>query len=176
MTPPGVLATRLARGAVVPAGRDTRWSRANVRHPAAAQLPTASPFALDRLPGITPRRPRSVAGRGRAFGACCFAGKLRSPAGPRRSSAMSRVSNPYAGPYAKPYASYPRTPRRLEAGSPLVMPSSGEVERPRGMVRLARLMHRRVRALGRPTAGAAFGGISCLTWLPLRVSDAGQAG
>ena len=28
------------------------------------------------------RRPRSVAGWGRAFGACCFAGKLRSPAGP----------------------------------------------------------------------------------------------
>jgi hypothetical protein len=36
---------------------------------------------LTGCPGTTPRRPRSVAGWGRAFGACCFAGKLRSPAG-----------------------------------------------------------------------------------------------
>src|SRR5688572_17529178 len=62
-------------------GRDARPSRANVRHPAAAQAPTVEPFVLDGLPGTTPRRPRWVAGEGRAFGACCFAGKLRSPAG-----------------------------------------------------------------------------------------------
>jgi hypothetical protein len=32
------------------------------------------------------------------------------------------------------------------------------VERLRRVVRFARLMHRRVAPLGRPTAGAAFGG------------------
>jgi len=30
-------------------------------------------------------------------------------------------------------------------------------------------MHRRVRVLGGPVAGAAFGGDLSLTWLPLRV-------
>jgi hypothetical protein len=77
-----MLAARLAGRLVVSAGRDARPSRANVRHPAAAQLQAAYPFVLDGLPGTTPRRPRSVAVRGRAFGACCFAGKLRSPAQP----------------------------------------------------------------------------------------------
>jgi hypothetical protein len=80
--PPGMLAIRLAGRLVEPTGRDARRSRANVRHPAAAQLPTAQPFALDGLPGTPACRPRSVAGEGRAFGACCFASKLRSPAGP----------------------------------------------------------------------------------------------
>ena len=37
------------------------------------------------------------------------------------------------------------------------------------MVRFARLMQRRVRALGRPPAGAASGGNRSLTWLPHRV-------
>jgi hypothetical protein len=42
--------------------------------------PPAS-IALDRDPVQPPaRRPQWVAGEGRAFGACCFAGKLRSPA------------------------------------------------------------------------------------------------
>jgi hypothetical protein len=42
--------------------------------------PPAS-IALDRdFRPAAGRRPRSVARRGRAFGACCFAGKLRSPA------------------------------------------------------------------------------------------------
>jgi hypothetical protein len=39
------------------------------------------------------------------------------------------------------------------------------VERPRRKVRFARLMHRRVRALGRPLAGAACGGNLSLTRL-----------
>jgi hypothetical protein len=82
--PPACWLPRLARRLVVPARRDVRRSRANVRHPATAQLPTASPFVLDGLPGTPLRRPRSVAGCGRAFGACCFAGELRSPAGPAR--------------------------------------------------------------------------------------------
>jgi hypothetical protein len=37
------------------------------------------------------------------------------------------------------------------------------VVRPRRVVRFARLIHRRVRALGRPSAGAAFGGNLSLT-------------
>src|SRR5215217_6087836 len=110
----GVLATGLARGAVVVAGRDARRSRANVRHPAAAQARTAQPFALDGRPGTTARRPRSVAGRGRAFGACCFAGKLRSPAGPGLAATVAEAVDPYASryasPYANPYAGHPRTP------------------------------------------------------------------
>jgi hypothetical protein len=81
MSPPGLLATRLAGRLVVLAGLDARLSGANVRHPAAVQVEARMPFALDSLSDHA-RRPRSVAGRGRAFGACCFAGKLRSPAGP----------------------------------------------------------------------------------------------
>jgi hypothetical protein len=34
------------------------------------------------------------------------------------------------------------------------------------MVRFARLIHRRVRAFCRPSAGAAFGGNVSLHWLP----------
>jgi hypothetical protein len=112
--PPGLLATRLARGLVVLRGRDARLSGANVRRPAAAQVPTAQPFVLDGLPGIPPRWPRSVAGRGRAFGACCFAGKLRSPGGPGPGATVAEAVDPYASgyasPYASPYAGHPRTP------------------------------------------------------------------
>src|SRR5215217_5684640 len=106
----GVLATGLARGAVVVAGRDARRSRANVRHPAAAQARTAQPFVLDGLPGTLVCRPRSVAGWGRAFGACCFAGKLRSPTGPGPAAALAEAVAPYASGYASPYAGHPRTP------------------------------------------------------------------
>ena len=136
--PPGLLATRLAGRLVVPAGRDARPSRANVRHPAAAQLPTAQPFVLDGLPGTTPRRPRSVAGRGRAFGACCFAGKLRSPA-----SAGTRLPAwpggdpyviPYVNPYVIPYALGVRTPgfagRAHQSGS-VPLRGAGQPQKPR---------------------------------------------
>jgi hypothetical protein len=109
----GHRARRKARGAD---GRDARPSRANVRHPAAVQLPTAYPFVLDGLPGTTPCRPRSVAGRGRAFGTCCFAGKLRSPcrSGPGAivAEALDPYADPYADLYAGPYAGHPRTPPR----------------------------------------------------------------
>jgi hypothetical protein len=43
------------------------------------------------------------------------------------------------------------------------------VERPRRKVRFARLIDRRGRALGRPSAGAAFGGNLSLTWRSPRV-------
>ena len=45
----------------------------------------------------------------------------------------------------------------------------GGVERPRRVVRFARLIHRRVRVLGGPAVGAAFGGHLSLPWLPLTV-------
>jgi hypothetical protein len=61
MSPPGLLATRLAGRVVVPAGRDAWPSRANVRHPAAAQAPTAQPFVLDGLSGTRPP-PATVGG------------------------------------------------------------------------------------------------------------------
>jgi hypothetical protein len=47
----------------------------------------------------------------------------------------------------------------------------GGVERPRRVVRFARLMDRRVRAYGQPSADAAFGGNLSLTWLPRRAGD-----
>jgi hypothetical protein len=68
----------------------------------------AGPFALDRLPGTTPRRPRSVVGRGRAFAraaSLASSAALPVPAAGRPSSRR----NPYAGPYAEPYADHPRT-------------------------------------------------------------------
>jgi hypothetical protein len=46
----------------------------------------------------------------------------------------------------------------------------GGVERPRRVVRFARLIQRRVRAFGRPLAGAAFAGNLNLTRLPLSVA------
>ena len=113
MSPRGMLATRLAGRLVVLMGRDARPSRANVRHPAPAQLPTAYPFALDGRPGTTARRPRSVAGEGRAFGASCFAGKLRSlviPPWPPLAGRLDPYVIPYVNLYVIPYAQEWRTP------------------------------------------------------------------
>jgi hypothetical protein len=114
-------------------------------------------------------------GDGSAFGACCSAGKLRSPA-PRTGEPASpgpthggcRYVNPHAIPYARtygnPYARHPRTPcwpeRGITAGrapkggqSPAKTagdwPPSGELERPRRKERFARLIQRRVRAFER---------------------------
>jgi hypothetical protein len=43
------------------------------------------------------------------------------------------------------------------------------VERPRRVVRFARLIQRRVRVLGGPAVRAGFGGSQMLPWLPRRV-------
>ena len=63
--------------------------------------------SLAACPGTPACRPRSVAGRGRAFGACCFAGKLRSPAlrtgATRLARARWRAGGPYVIPYVNPY-------------------------------------------------------------------------
>jgi len=69
----------------------------------------SSPFVLDGLPGTTPACHSRWSVVGRAFGACCFAGKLRSPAPPAgepRVSGLTPGSLPYGNPYAVPYA-YP---------------------------------------------------------------------
>jgi len=145
--------------------------------------PTASPFVLDGLPGTTPRRPRSVAGRGRAFGACCFAGKLRSPAGPARCHRGRGGLTPTSFPTSFPtppvaYPSYPACPH-LSSSCPLVGPVGrknrgrlaplGGVERALGKVRFARLIHSGARVLGGPSVRAAGGGNLNLTQWPLRV-------
>jgi hypothetical protein len=80
MSPPGVPATWIAPRIVVQTGSDARRSSANVRHPATAQVEAVKPFVLDRLPGTTPAGHSPWSVEGRAFGACCFASKLRSPA------------------------------------------------------------------------------------------------
>jgi hypothetical protein len=105
-------------------------------------------------------------GDGSAFGACCCAGKLRSPTpgtvaptSPGPTLGDRRYVNPHAIPYARtygnPYARRPRTPcwpeRGITAGrspkggqSPAKTagdwPPLGEVERPRRAVRFARLI------------------------------------
>jgi hypothetical protein len=98
---------------------------------------------------------------GCAFGACCFAGKRRSPApltGRRDSPGPARGGDPYAGPYAEPdaepYARGVRTPSppggRITAGH---APWGSGAAAPSG----------------RPSAEAAFGGNPSLPWLPPRV-------
>jgi hypothetical protein len=111
------------------AGRAAWRSRANVRHPAAVQVEARRPFALDGLPGTTPCRPRSVAGEGRAFGACCFAGKLRSPAGPDPVPSWPRRLTPTSFSTSIP-TSFPTRPDCVPPHPPgapfsLVMPPRG---------------------------------------------------
>jgi hypothetical protein len=101
--PPGVLATRLAGRLVVPAGRDAWPSRANVRHPAAVQLPTASPFALDGRPGTMPCRPRSVAGEGTRLRRVLLRWQAPQPCRCRPDTAATEVVDPYVIPYVNPY-------------------------------------------------------------------------
>jgi hypothetical protein len=85
--------------------------------------------SLTACPGTTPRRPRLVAGEGRAFGACCFAGKLPQPCRSRPRATVAEAVDPYAGPYAEPYAGpyagHPRTPHRPGPPFPLAVPPRG---------------------------------------------------
>ena len=79
-----------------------------------ARWPSAS-IALDRTPAR--RRPPSVAGEGRAEGASCFAGKLRSPARPPGDGPHpARLRG--LDPYASPYAGHPRPLVDRERRSP----------------------------------------------------------
>ena len=106
--------------------------------------------------------------RGCASDTCCFAGKLRSPASPTRDhcgQGLDSSASSCPGPHARHWC----TPRYLDAGSPLVRPPSGGVERPGRAVRFARLMHQRVRVLGGPATRAASGGNLTLARWPLKV-------
>jgi hypothetical protein len=178
MSPSRLLATRLAGRLVEATG--VRCPAVKDECPAPRRRPGRSPACHSPLtvcPGTTPRRPRSVAGEGRAFGACCFAGKLRSPAlrtGRHRYPAQLQGGDPYAiphvNPYVIPYALGCVPLASLASASVLVSPPSrGEWSGRRRVVRFARLIHRPVRVLGGPSARAAFGGNLSLTWLPRRV-------
>ena len=152
-------------------GSDARRSSANVRLPAAAQVEAVQPFALDRLPGTPPAGHWRWPGVGRAFGACCFAGKLRSPARPLGdgltrpsfgASTPTRVSTRVPTRVPTPAGGVPLGsvvegigPAQCPFGGPVGRKNRGRlaplggVERPRRAVRFARLIHRRGRALGR---------------------------
>jgi hypothetical protein len=142
--------------------------------PATVQVHTAQPFALDGLPGTTPAGHPPWSGGGRAFGACCFAGRLRSPAPPTgrptqpaQLQSLNPYVNGYVNPYVIPYALGVRTPVLGDRGylcssSPLRGPVGrknrgrlaplGGVVRPRRAVRFARLIH-----AARPRSWPAFG-------------------
>jgi hypothetical protein len=100
--PPGVLAPGIARGAVVPRGgmpgRQGRMSST----PPPRSSPRCSHSSLTACPGPRLAGHGRWRGWGRAFGACCFAGKLRSPAG-SALVALSRGLDPYVIPYVNPY-------------------------------------------------------------------------
>ena len=160
--PPAILAAGLARGAVVQVRHAAPESSAMGRPGSSAAgsgwPPKAAPpsrrgrphasIALDRDPGHPAGcRPRSVAGRGRAFGACCFAGKLRSPAPP-----TGRRASPGPAPRRRPLRQSLRHSLRQRWRTPPVPANAhppGGVERPRRKVRIARLIQRRGRDLGR---------------------------
>jgi hypothetical protein len=92
------------------------------------------PASPSGLPGTRRCRQRSVAGKGRASGACCFAGKLRSPAGPAPSAMIGAVgpyADPYADLYADPYARDSRTPSLARRSILAGHAPSGGVEGPR---------------------------------------------
>ena len=99
---PGLLANLLARGpdgaggALMPGGQARMSGIPPLRR---SKRPSHS--CLTACPAA--RRPLAVAGEGRAFGACCFAGKLRSPARRRDDGAH---------------------PARLQGGSPTAFPTS----------------------------------------------------
>jgi hypothetical protein len=176
-----MLATRLAGRLVVPTGRDARLSGANVRRPAAAQLPTAQPFALDGLPGTTPRRPRSVAGWGTRLRRVLLRWQAPQPAlrtgrrglpgplesrRPLRHSLRQPLRHSLRVGGAYPWLRWPSASVLVSAPSwgqsaaktAADWPPSGGVERPGRVVRFARLIHRPVRVLGVPSARAACGG------------------
>jgi hypothetical protein len=69
------------------------------------------------------RRP-AVKGKGRAFGACCFAGKLRNPTHPPGDPAHPAQLRGL-DPYANPYAGHPRTLTASSSVFTLLMPPRG---------------------------------------------------
>jgi hypothetical protein len=126
---------------------------------------------LTACPGPGGRRPRLVAGGGRACGACCFAGQLRSPAprtgrrgAPGPLGADDLTSFPTSTPTSFPtrWGTYPGL--RWPSASVLISTLRGAVERTGRVVRFARSIQRPVRVLGVPSARAACGGSVSLPW------------
>jgi len=117
LPPPGLAAALLARGGVVQLGRGARRSSANVRHPAAAQVPRRSHSRL------TARSATPPAGHGRWWvvdAPSARAASLASsaalphppgdPAHPAQLGGLDSYVNPYVNPYVIPYALGVRTP------------------------------------------------------------------
>jgi hypothetical protein len=113
MSPPGVLATWIAPRLVVQVGQECPAVKRECPAPRRRAGPAVQPFVLDGLPGTPPAGHGRWQGGGRAFGACCFAGKLRSPAPPTgRRPHLAQLQglgpdpyvNGYVNPYVIPYA------------------------------------------------------------------------
>jgi hypothetical protein len=122
-------------GAVVPAGRAARRSRANVRHPAAAQARTASPFALDGLPGITLRRHRRWRVRDAPSARAASLASSAAPTVPA-GAAVAEAVDPYVNPYVIPYVNPYVIPYALRVRTPT--PPGGRItagHAPRGASR-----------------------------------------
>jgi hypothetical protein len=155
MSPPGVLATLIAPRLVVQTGH--RWPAVKRECPVPRHIAGPHGASHSRLTARpAPRPPTTRRGRvmGRAFGACCFAGKLRSPARPPGDGAclaqlpgLDPYVNGYVNPYVIPYALGCVPPASVaEAICAAQMPFGG-MERPRRKERVARLIQRRGRAL-----------------------------
>jgi hypothetical protein len=128
-----------------------------------------------RLTGTHARPPAAGHGRwrvGTRLRRVLLRWQAPQPCRSRPGATVVEAVDPYAGLYAEPYAGlyagHLRTPSppggRITAGHA----PRGGVERPRRVVRFARLIHRRVGVLGGPSARAACGGNVSLPWLPGR--------
>jgi hypothetical protein len=138
------------------------WSpawRVTSTGPASFQLiPAGSKRAATCLCNDRQTLAPAVAGRGRAFGACCCASKLRSPAGPALAAFGRGGLTPTSFPTRRggvPLASVISASVQLSPPRRGSQPQNrgrlaplGGVERPRRKERFARLIHRRVRAFG----------------------------
>jgi hypothetical protein len=138
-----------------------------------ARMSGSPPLRRSRRPShscltacLAASRPPAVAGEGRAFGACCIAGKLRSPAGPSPSPPVAKAPDPTSFPTRRGGVPLASLAERISAGQ---WPPCGGVERPGRAVRFARLIHRPVRVLGGPAVRAACGGDQMPTASPRRV-------
>jgi hypothetical protein len=94
--------------------RPAAWRSCRSRYPRSAATDYRPPCPAPLLWESWSRRPATVGGgEGRAFGACCFAGKLRSPAPPTGATASPGPTagpRPYVNGYVIVYALGVRTP------------------------------------------------------------------
>jgi hypothetical protein len=123
MSPPGVLANLLARGQVVPGDGVARPSSANVRLPAATQVQTVQPFAIDGPPGKPAAPATAGGGGGTRLRRVLLRWQAPQPCPAHRRVALARLVvagdpyvNPYGNLYVIPYALRVRTPTRAARG------------------------------------------------------------